>query len=80
MTYISVMLRSVQRQSLMSVRNFRIGQVVNYRPAVRRRNAFGRYQVIRFLPQRKDGEPQYQIKHLDEGQERIAGESELRSA
>jgi hypothetical protein len=64
----------------MSARNFRIGQSVNYRPAVRRRNALGRYQVTRFLPQRKDGELEYQIKHLTEGHELVARESELRSA
>jgi hypothetical protein len=62
----------------MSAHKFRIGQSVNYRPAVRR-SALGKYQVIRFLPQRKDGEPEYQIKHLNEGHERVANESELRS-
>jgi hypothetical protein len=64
----------------MSARNFRIGQRVNYRPAVRGRKGFGQYQIIRFLPQRKDGEPEYQIRHLDEEEEWVAGESELRSA
>jgi hypothetical protein len=63
----------------MSARKFRIGQSVNYRPAVRR-SALGKYQVIGFLPQCKDGEPEYQIKHLNEGHERVARESELRSA
>jgi hypothetical protein len=43
-------------------------------------DALGRYQVIRFLPPRKDGESEYQIKHLTEGHERVARESELRSA
>jgi hypothetical protein len=61
-------------------RNFRIGQRVNYRPAVRGRKAYGKYQVIRFLPQRKDGELEYQIRHVDEGDDCIASESELRSA
>jgi hypothetical protein len=65
----------------MSARKFRIGQRVIYRPAVRNRNASprGTYQIIRFLPERKDGEPGYQIKHLNEGQEHVARESELRS-
>jgi hypothetical protein len=62
----------------MSARKFRIGQRLIYRPAVRNRNASprGTYQIIRFLP---DGEPGYQIKHLNEGQEHVARESELRS-
>jgi hypothetical protein len=64
----------------MSARKFRIGQSVNYRPAVLGRNAPGKYQVIKFLPQQKDGEPEYQIRHLNEGHERVARESELRSA
>jgi hypothetical protein len=65
----------------MSARKFRIGQTVIYRPAVCGQNAplRGTYQIIRFLPERKDGEPGYQIKHLNEGQEHVARESELRS-
>jgi hypothetical protein len=74
LTYISRML-SMRRK-------FRIGQSVNYRPAVRGQNAqpLGKCQVTRFLPQRKDGEPEYQIRHLNEGHEWVARESELRSA
>jgi hypothetical protein len=66
----------------MSARKFRIGQTVIYRASVRGRNAppLGTYQVIRFLPERKDGDPGYQIKHLNEGEEHVARESELRSA
>jgi hypothetical protein len=64
----------------MPARSFRIGQSVNYRPAVRGRTAPGKYQVIRFLPQRNDGEPEYQIRHVNEGHECVARESELRSA
>jgi hypothetical protein len=66
----------------MSARKFRIGQTVIYRPTARGRNAvpLGTYQVIRFLPERKDGDLGYQIKHLNEGEERFAKESELRSA
>jgi hypothetical protein len=66
----------------MSARKFRIGQTVIYRAGVRGRNAppLGTYQVIRFLPERKDGDPGYRIKHLNEGEEHVARESELRSA
>ena len=60
----------------MSAHKVRIGQSVNYRLAVRR-SALGKYQVIRFLPQRKDGEPEYQIKHLNEGHERGMSRSML---
>jgi hypothetical protein len=63
----------------MSARSFRIGQVVNYRSAVRGQNPPGRYQILRFLPRRKDGEPEYQIRHLNEGHECVARESELRA-
>jgi hypothetical protein len=65
----------------MPARKFRIGQRVNYRPPAHRRNApVGIYQIIRFLPQRKDGELEYQIKNLNVGHERVARESELRAA
>jgi hypothetical protein len=65
----------------MSARKFRIGQRVNYRPAAHRGNApLGIYQITRFLPQREYGELEYQIRNLNEGHERVAKESELRSA
>jgi hypothetical protein len=65
----------------MSARKFRIGQSVNYRPTTNRRNApLGTYQITKFLPQREDGELEYQIRNLNEGHERIAKERELRSA
>jgi hypothetical protein len=66
----------------MSSRKFRIGQMVIFRAGVRRRNTTppGTYQVVRFLPERKVGDPGYQIKHLNEGEEHVARESELRSA
>jgi hypothetical protein len=53
----------------MSARKFRIGQTVIYRAGVRGRNAppRGTYQVVRFLPEHKDGDPGYQIRHLNEG-------------
>jgi len=65
----------------MSARKFRIGQTVIYRAGVRGHNTApaGTYQVIRFLPERKDGDPGYQIKHLIEGEEHVARESDLRS-
>ena len=43
----------------------------------RNRTPPGNYQVIQFLPESLDGDPGYQIKHLNEGQEQIARESEL---
>ena len=75
----TAMLRPRPSPPSMSARNFRLGQVVNYRPDVRGQNTRGNYQVIRFLPQRKNGEPEYQIRHLNEGHECVARESELRS-
>jgi hypothetical protein len=64
----------------MTYRKFR--QSALYWPTRRGRNAppRGNYQVTSFLPQRQNGEPEYQIRHLAEEQEWIAGESELRSA
>ena len=64
----------------MSAHKFRIGQNVKYRPAARGTDApLGTYQITRFLPQREDGEAEYRIRNLNEGDERVARESELRS-
>jgi len=55
---------------------FKIGAVVNYRPADRRhREADGVYMVTSLLP--GDGQPQYRIKHPSEEFERVAMEGEL---
>jgi hypothetical protein len=66
----------------MSARKFRIGQTVIFRAGARGRNTPppGNYQVIRFLPESLDGDAGYQIKHLYEGKEYVARESELRPA
>ena len=65
----------------MSERKFRIGQQVNYRPSSRNQDAPGGiYMILAFLPQRADGEAEYRIKNLNEQNERVASESELRSA
>ena len=65
----------------MSARKFRIGQTVIFRAGIRGPNTPppGTYQVIRFLPELIDRDPGYRIKDLNEGEEYVARESELRS-
>ena len=60
----------------MSGHKFKIGQLVNY---LGRDRASGVYQVTQLLP--PEGEVfQYRIKNTNEPHERVAKESELRSA
>ncbi len=60
----------------MSGHKCKIGQLVNY---LGRERASGVYQVIQLLP--PEGEVlQYRIKNVNEPHERVAKESELRSA
>jgi hypothetical protein len=63
----------------MPAHKFKIAQIVTYRPGLRSQDApYGAYQITRQLPQRDDGEIEYQIKNLNEPHERVAKESELR--
>jgi len=56
---------------------FKIGQLVNYRPAARAlRESSGAYSVTGFLPE-NDGQPVYRIQHFSEEHPRVAQESEL---
>ena len=65
----------------MATHRFRIGQIVNYRPASRGQDApRGAYEVTGRLPQGDDGQFEYRIKHAGEAYERIAKESELSAA
>jgi hypothetical protein len=66
------------RESTTMFLKFRIGQIVNYQPGVRSQDApFGAYQITVLLPQREDGEFEYQIRNLNEQHERVANESAL---
>jgi hypothetical protein len=70
-------------------RKFQIGQTVTYQPPHSRRDApptgrypmssRGHYQITGFLPAREGQVPEYRIRNLDEGQELVARESQLRS-
>lgn len=63
----------------MANHRFRVGQVVNYKPAARDHSAArGAYEVTRLVPE-IDGEPGYQIKSLSEPHQRTARESQLRA-
>jgi hypothetical protein len=55
---------------------FKIGQLVNY---LSRERASGVYRITQLLPP-EDGAFQYRIKNVNEPHERVAKESELRSA
>ena len=46
---------------------------------VERRVRAGAYKVTRLLPHPENGEPEYRIRNLNEGQERDVKESELKS-
>jgi hypothetical protein len=56
---------------------FKLGEIVNYRPADRTQSAArGVYTISGLLPGRDD-QPGYRIKHPSEEHERVALESEL---
>jgi hypothetical protein len=58
---------------------FKIGQIVHYKPSNHRHaGPRGAYQVIRPLPQMRNGEPKYRIRNLNECYERDVKESELK--
>jgi hypothetical protein len=54
---------------------YKIGQLVDY---LGRETASGVYQITQLMP--PEGEFQYRIKNVSEPHERVAKESELRSA
>jgi hypothetical protein len=65
----------------MSDPKFRIGQNVHFRLLALDRNApNGKHQIIGFLSRPDDGEFGYRIRHLRDGHQLVARESELRSA
>jgi hypothetical protein len=64
----------------MASNRFKIGETVLYRPINRRKKGpRGAYKVTRLLPHPKNGETEYRIRNLNEGQERDVKESELKS-
>jgi hypothetical protein len=65
-----------KREGTVSGHKYKIGQLVNY---LSRDATSGVYQVTQLLP--PEGEVfQYRIKNVNEPHERVAKESELRSA
>jgi hypothetical protein len=63
----------------MAFHNFKIGQIVHYRPSNHRQEGpRGAYQVSRLLPQRENGEAEYRIRNLNENHELDVKESELK--
>jgi hypothetical protein len=64
----------------MASNRFKIGETVLYRPINRRKKGpLGAYKVTRLLPHPENGEPEYRIRNLNEGQEWDVKESELKS-
>jgi hypothetical protein len=63
------------RVAVVSLHKFKIGQLVNY---LGRDRALGVYQITQLVP--LEGEVQYRIRNLNEPDERVAKESELRKA
>ena len=63
----------------MSGHAFAVGQTVRFFPnAVQSRGFGGPYIVVRQLPQEADG-PQYQVKCLEGGQQRVVPETQLQA-
>ena len=60
----------------MSRHKYKIGQLVDY---LGRERASGVYQITQLLPPQREAF-QYRIKNVNEPHERVAKESELRSA
>jgi hypothetical protein len=70
----------LRRRTYMTAYAFKIGQMVDYRPTTRLASAAsGPYQIIQRMPT-EDGEFKYRIKSPREPHERVAMESDLRSA
>jgi hypothetical protein len=60
------------------LRKFKIGQLVKYRSSAQQDAPGGVYRIISFLPLReRNGEPEYLVKNLNEGYERVVRESQL---
>jgi hypothetical protein len=62
----------------MPTHKFRVGQLVQLKPDVRRNIPGGSYEITKQLPA-SGGEFEYRIKSMNEPHERVARESELRS-
>ena len=59
----------------MSSHKFKVGDIVYFKPAVRRIGSGGVFEIIQQLP--GTNEPEYRIKSANEPHERVALESEL---
>jgi hypothetical protein len=65
----------------MTAHRFRIGENVYYRPATHGLGApRGFYQIVKFLPRRYNYELEYLIQSLEDTNEQVAEEKELRPA
>jgi hypothetical protein len=65
----------------MTAHRFQIGENVYYRPATHGLGApRGFYQIVKSLPRRCHDQLEYLIQGLEDGNEQIAAEKELRPA
>jgi uncharacterized protein YjbK len=55
---------------------FKIGEIVQFSPSIRRRASGGVYEITKQLPD-SAGEYEYRIKSINEPHERVVRESEL---
>jgi hypothetical protein len=53
---------------------YEAGQTVDYSGESGSHHTSGQYEITRLLPETADGEPQYRLRKLPEGPERIARE------
>ena len=63
----------------MPAHKFRVGEIVQVRPAINRNIPGGSYEVTKRLPER-GGEFEYRIKSVNEPYERVVRESELQKS
>jgi hypothetical protein len=59
----------------MTSHKFKVGEMVELKPAISRNVPGGMYEIVKQLP--GNGECEYRIKSLNEPHERVARESEL---
>lgn len=58
---------------------YETGQTVDYSGESGSHRTSGQYEIIRLLPETADGEPQYRLRKIPDGPERIAREHLLQT-
>jgi ABC-type microcin C transport system duplicated ATPase subunit YejF len=59
---------------------YETGQTVDYSGESGSHHTAGQYEIVRLLPETASGEPQYRLRKIPDGPERIAREHLLRTS